>query len=589
MYLNQLFCPTIVLPAVSAAVAQAPLFSWPAYPALSYATPLPRPKSTPTYAPSFKDIAHLVKNQTTTIWASVASPTDSAAKYGNVAWSALWTSFNVTAPPFTTTASPTSVPGPELVKPTPLPFPEQYPDTRNYYFPPGFVSGFTGAALQVEGAVKTEGRGPTYTELILLPREETAKGSGKPDITNLNYFLYKQDIARLVAVGVKTYAFSISWSRILPFGVLGSPVNREAIDHYDDLINTVLEYGMTPVATLHHFDSPLAYATPTSFQGWDHPGFVEGFVNYAQIVLTHYADRIGTWITFNEPTLDASIFRNWASSKNIVMAHAEVVHWYREVLKGSGKWSLKLSFGKGTWLPLDPSNVSDVAATIRAAEFGIGYLANPLFLGLPVPQSLSSTLGSRAPNFTAAELAYAKGTCDFMGIDLYSTAYITSPPDGIAACVANTSNSLWPSCIVSTDSRAGWNTGATSNSGGHDFYQHMRTILKFLHTVYPAKDGIMITEIGFSEWFASSMTIEEEQSEITQSVFYQSTLNEVLKSIHEDGVNVIGFLGWSYVNNWEWGQYDDHYGVQAFNQTTLERFYKRSIFDFVEFINAHSA
>ncbi|CZR67291.1 related to beta-glucosidase [Phialocephala subalpina] len=595
MHFNQLICLAIVLPVVTcnlvrpAAAPQAPLFSWPAYPTLSYATPVAKPKSTPTYARPFKDLAYLVKNQTTTTWASIASPTDSSAKYGNVAWSALWASFNITTPPFTTTVSPTLVPSSELVKPTPLPFPEQYQDTKKYSFPAGFLSGFTGAALQVEGAVRTEGRGPTYSELILLPREETAKGGGKPDITNLNYFLYKQDIARLAAVGVKTYAFSISWSRILPFGVPGSPVNQEAIKHYDDLINTVLEYGMIPVATLHHFDSPLTYATSTSYQGWDHPDFVEGFVNYAQIALIHYSDRIGTWITFNEPTLDASIFSNWASGKNIVMAHAEVVHWYREVLKGTGKWSMKFSFSKGTWLPLDPSNASDVAATVRAAEFGMGHLAHPLFLGLPVPASLSSTIGSRAPNFTAAELEYVKGTCDFMGVDIYGTAYFTSPQGGIDACVSNSSDPLWPSCIVSTDSRDGWDTGATSNSGGHDFYQHMRTVLKFLDTVYPAKDGIMITEIGFSEWYASSMTIEEEQSEITQSVFYQSTLNEVLKSIHEDGVNVIGFLGWSYVNNWEWGQYDDHYGVQAFNRTTLQTFYKRSIFDFVDFINAHSA
>lgn len=57
-------------------------------------------------------------------------------------------------------------------------------------------------------------------------------------VTDLNYFMYKQDIARLAAAGVPHYAFSISWSRIMPFGVPGSPINQEGIDHYDDLINT---------------------------------------------------------------------------------------------------------------------------------------------------------------------------------------------------------------------------------------------------------------------------------------------------------------------------------------------------------------
>ncbi|KAI1372448.1 glycoside hydrolase superfamily [Hypoxylon crocopeplum] len=141
--------------------------------------------------------------------------------------------------------------------------------------------------MQVEGAIKSEGRGPSVIEQEI--------GRGREGV---------QDIAGLAAVGVKDYSFSISWSRILPFGVPGSPVNQETIDHYNDLINTVLEYGMKPLVTLHHPDTPLHYLSNTSWQGYDHPEFVEGFFNYAKIVLTHYSDRISTWVTFNEPTLD---------------------------------------------------------------------------------------------------------------------------------------------------------------------------------------------------------------------------------------------------------------------------------------------
>lgn len=201
----------------------------------------------------------------TTTWASVPSPTDSTVKYGNIAWSSLWADFNITAPPFTTTVSPTPISSAELVKPTPLPF-ETLGSSTPFKFPKDFSFGFAGAALQVEGAVKNEGRGPSFTELELKGRYSEVVGGGAPDITNLNYYLYKQDIARLAAVGVKSYSFSISWPRILPFGVPGSPVNQEGIDHYDDLINTILEYGMEPIVTLHHFDAPIYYATNTSWQ-----------------------------------------------------------------------------------------------------------------------------------------------------------------------------------------------------------------------------------------------------------------------------------------------------------------------------------
>ena len=71
--------------------------------------------------------------------------------------------------------------------------------------------------------------------------------------------LYKQDIVRMTAAGMKYYSFSISWSRILPFGKAGSPVNQEGIDHYNDVINMILEYGMKPVVTIHHFDTPFLF------------------------------------------------------------------------------------------------------------------------------------------------------------------------------------------------------------------------------------------------------------------------------------------------------------------------------------------
>lgn len=73
----------------------------------------------------------------------------------------------------------------------------------------------------------------------------------------MNYWLYKQDIARLAAIGIPYYSFSISWTRIVPFGEVGSPINTEGLQHYDDLINTCIEYGIQPIVTLSHDDAPL--------------------------------------------------------------------------------------------------------------------------------------------------------------------------------------------------------------------------------------------------------------------------------------------------------------------------------------------
>lgn len=191
---------------------------------------------------------------------------------------------------------------------------------------------------------------------------------------------------------------------------------------------------------------------------------MEGFTNYAQIVLTHFADRVGHWVSFNEPGTE-KVLLNWESSHNVVMGHATVVHWYREVLNATGKWTMKLSFTGGFPVPLDPSNPGDVAATQRYLDYQIGYFTNPLFLGQQAPASVVDTLGSSAPIYTDSELALANGTMDFLSVDIYSANFATTGPDSIESCAANSSDPLWPYCMEYGYVRDGWDMGAVSNDG----------------------------------------------------------------------------------------------------------------------------
>lgn len=147
------------------------------------------------------------------------------------------------------------------------------------------------------------------------------------------------------------------------------------------------------------------------------------------------------------------------------MAHAKVVHWYREVLKGTGKWTIKLSFTGGFPLPLDPTNPSDVEATDRYMAFQIGYITNPTFLGVQVPAAVVDTLGTASPTYTDSELAYVNGTMDFLAIDLYTAQYATTGPNSIEECAGNSSDPLWPYCVEQGSTRDGWLFGAQSNSG----------------------------------------------------------------------------------------------------------------------------
>jgi len=172
-------------------------------------------------------------------------------------------------------------------------------------------------------------------------------------VANENYYLYKQDIERLAAMGVEYYSFSISWTRILPFALPGTPVNRAALDHYSDLIDFVLAKGMKPIVTLIHFDTPIQFFGPNPIAatgqratvgfangGYQNETFVDAFVHYGKILMTHFGDRVPIWVTFNEPLLMST---NGVAVNNVIKSHARVAHFYKDVLKGTGKITIKVS------------------------------------------------------------------------------------------------------------------------------------------------------------------------------------------------------------------------------------------------------
>ncbi|KAH8914992.1 glycoside hydrolase family 1 protein, partial [Atractiella rhizophila] len=157
-------------------------------------------------------------------------------------------------------------------------------------FPKGFLFGVASAAQQVEGAVKAEGRGPSHWDYLchVYPSACTNYTS---DVTDLQYYLYKQDIARIKAMGVNAYSFSISWSRVFPFGKKDSPLNEAGLQYYENLVDELLANGIKPVATLFHWDTPLNLV-------FEYGGFinnngtvVEDFTAYAEAVFKRLGNK----------------------------------------------------------------------------------------------------------------------------------------------------------------------------------------------------------------------------------------------------------------------------------------------------------
>lgn len=469
-----------------------------------------------------------------------------------------------------------------------LPPRDYFGPTDCYYFPDGFTFGVAGSAAQIEGAVALEGRAPSILEKMLPDTDP------QDYVTNENYYLYKQDIQRLASIGVKHYSFSISWSRILPFTVPGSPINEEAINHYNDLIDYVLEVGMSPIVTMLHFDTPLYFVQDIELLtavpdigyengGYWNPEFVDSFVNYGKILFTHFADRVPIWITINEPILYAF---NFTGIDNAIRAHAELYHYYHDVLNGTGRVGMKLQHSFG--LPANPQNQTDVDAANRWNEMQVGVFANPLCLGQQYPDSILNSLPGATP-FSSEDLEYIGHSIDFVGIDAYTSNVISVPAEGIEACIKQnlSTNALYPYCVnQDTVNVYGWDIGYASESYVYISPTYLRPFLVYMWNLY--KTPIILTEFGFpinGEW---SLDLQDQLFDSPRSQYYLSYLSEVLQAIWEDGVEVVGAIAWTWADDWEFGSYTSQFGMQAVNRTTQERHYKKSFFDIVDFVGARN-
>jgi len=339
---------------------------------------------------------------------------------------------------------------------------------------------------------------------------------------------------------------------------------------------------------------------------------VDAFVNYGKIILAHYAEKVPIWVTFNEPLLYAF---NFQGVDNVVHAHAQIYHFYHDILEGTGKIGIKFDDNFG--VPKDPHNASHLQAANRFQEMQLGFFANPIFLGKQYPESVLKTMPGARP-LDRTELEYINGTSDFFGIDPYTATVVSPADEGIEPCAKNhsASNSLFPYCVnQETKNTFGWNMGYRSASYVYITPTYFREYLFYLWNTF--KTPVFVSEFGFPVYGEATKELSDQLFDSPRNVYYASFMQEILKSVYEDGVHVMGALAWSFMDNWEFGDYSAQFGLQkvrllwlgllvfavaamAFlgsskqsvfwlilsqvNRTTQQRFYKKSFFDLVDFV-----
>lgn len=160
-------------------------------------------------------------------------------------------------------------------------------------FPAGFLWGASTSAYQVEGGWDEDGKGPS-----VIDRARFGHGLADFTVASDHYHRMEEDVALFAELGLKTYRFSIAWSRLFPQG--DGELNAKGAAFYQRLIDALCRHGIEPLVTLYHFDLPWALQQRG---GWSNPDTIAAYERYARTTFQLYGDRVNYWLTINEQNI----------------------------------------------------------------------------------------------------------------------------------------------------------------------------------------------------------------------------------------------------------------------------------------------
>ncbi|XP_050368855.1 beta-glucosidase 24-like [Argentina anserina] len=466
-------------------------------------------------------------------------------------------------------------------------------------FPSDFVFGVSTAAAQIEGSANKAGRGPSVWDEFVKIFPERIVDRSTMSTTIDSYKRYKEDVKAIKALGVDSYRFSISWTRLLPKGTLSGGINQKGIDHYNNLIDELIKNGITPYVTILHFDAPQALTV--KYGGILNRSFVNDFKDYSELCFKIYGDRVKNWITINEPFVIAkmgydlgvappgrcskpggpidycaagnSSTEPYVVAHNLLLAHAIVFKLYREKFQkiqgGQIGWSLR-----GSYVEPYSNSAKDKAAAKRILDFEIGWFMEPIVYG-HYPKSMRRLVKKRLPCFTKEENKLIKGSFDFIGVNYYTSrfgrniqAHSHMPRlarnDSLASSELNNDKGL----------QIGPKAGASIYI--YSYPQGLKKLLKFLKRKYQSPK-IYISENGITEAKNNKHGLDAALKDPHRIECILRHLYMIKHAIKK-GVNVKGYFHWALFDDFEWGEgYNVRFGLYYIDyKNNLKRIPKES-------------
>ncbi len=449
-------------------------------------------------------------------------------------------------------------------------------------FPPDFLWGAGTSAYQIEGATHEDGRGlSVWDRFVAIPGTIYQGETG--EIAADHYHRMEEDVAIMAELNLSAYRFSLSWPRIVPQGT--GTVNERGLDFYDRLVDALLARGISPVATLYHWDLPV---TLQDQGGWLNRHTAYAFADYAEIVARRLGDRVDWWLTQNEPWCSA--YLGYADGihapgihdkklavvvgHHVLLGHGLAVPRLRKHISPQAQVGIAIDFYPVYAADDQPETL---LAIKRADTFRNRWFLDPIFRG-HYPENLFTDLKVEPPPILEDDFSIISIPIDFLGVNYYSRMIVRDRENGKTSS-GQTGHAESYEAVERIP-------GASYTEMGWEvFPEGLANILTRIHREYAPK-AMVVTESGaaFNDHWDGDGTVHDQQ----RIDFLRAHIQTVAQVIRQ-GVPIKGYFVWSFLDNFEWAEgYRKRFGLVYIDYPTQRRIIKDSGRWYASFVASQS-
>ncbi len=428
-------------------------------------------------------------------------------------------------------------------------------------FPETFQWGVACASYQYEGAWNEDGKGPNiWDDFCHETGKQNVFGGHTGDVACDSYHRFREDVALMKEHNIKVYRFSISWARVIPDGA--GEVNEKGLQFYDDLVNELLANGIEPWITLYHWDLP---STLQDKGGWLNRDIIPVFGRYARIIAQRFKGRVRYFMTINEPQCVAQLgyltgthAPGWKLSEEKVaqvyhvlcLAHSEAQRQIKAVCGEEAKVGV-VPCGALAYPEKDTPQGRE-AAYQASFNLNVGWTFNIYLDSLILHRyddSVSGGFKKFAQSIDPKDWDLMEEP-DFLGLNIYQGFMVNEKGEEVPR---------EPGFPVTA---CKWGvTPEVMHYGPQHIYR------RYGLPMYITENGLSCND---------KVYLDGKVHDLDRIDFLNRYLLELAKGI-EEGTPVLGYLQWSFLDNFEWAEgYNERFGLIYVDYTTCDRIPKDS-------------